>query len=271
MIQLYLSTPQFKAQIPNWALAFTVAAAFLVAETATPYAREFLLVDPTINHPFTYDERITGPFCLFLVSLIPFAVITACVFVPFQKGIVSNHSKLHLYHVSLLALVIVLSMNGLATDLLKNWIGRPRPDFLARCGAQKMSLEAMSLKFYTAEICTAPLGAAVLEDGFRSCPSGHTSFAFAGLGFLALWCGFQWQVLRTDVLVWRVFVGCIAPIMGAFYIGISRILDYRHHFEDIMFGMLVGLAISVTVFFKFRLVLCTPGSEEEIAKPVLPL
>jgi diacylglycerol diphosphate phosphatase/phosphatidate phosphatase len=67
----------------------------------------------------------------------------------------------------------------------------------------------------------------VLHDGWRSFPSGHSSFAFSGLGFLALFfCG-QMHVFRPRTDLGRALLA-IAPLLGAAMIAISRCEDYRY-------------------------------------------
>ena len=68
------------------------------------------------------------------------------------------------------------------TDVFKNAVGRPRPDLIARC---KPTKGTPGHGFVTIHVCTEP-DRHTLHDGWRSFPSGHSSFAFAGLGYLAL-------------------------------------------------------------------------------------
>lgn len=48
----------------------------------------------------------------------------------------------------------------------------------------------------TEAICTQT-DLAILKDGFRSFPSGHSSLSFAGLGFLAFYLG-KFNVLMSS-------------------------------------------------------------------------
>lgn len=88
----------------------------------------------------------------------------------------------HPAHVTILGLVISLILSSFLTDVVKNTVGRPRPDLIARCKPAKNTPEHALV---TIDICTET-DHHVLHDGWRSFPSGHSSFAFSGLGYLAL-------------------------------------------------------------------------------------
>ena len=88
----------------------------------------------------------------------------------------------HKAHVTILGLFISLVLTSFLTDVVKNAVGRPRPDLIARCKPSKGTPAHQLVNF---EVCTET-NQHVLHDGWRSFPSGHSSFAFSGLGYLAL-------------------------------------------------------------------------------------
>ena len=88
----------------------------------------------------------------------------------------------HKVHVTILGLFISLILTSFLTDVVKNSVGRPRPDLLARCKPKRGTNEH---PLVTIDICTET-DHHILHDGWRSFPSGHSSFAFSGLGYLAL-------------------------------------------------------------------------------------
>lgn len=135
-------------------------------------------------------------------------------------------------------------MTTFLTDLFKDAIGRPRPDLIARC---KPGPDAPQHEMVGVEICTET-NHHVLHDGWRSYPSGHSSFSFAGLGWLALVLASQTHVLRPRANLATVLV-CMAPLVGAAMIAISRLEDYRHDVFDVVSGSVLGLAIA---YFNWR-------------------
>lgn len=125
------------------------------------------------------------------------------------------------------------------TDIIKNAVGRPRPDLLARC-KPKPGTPAHTL--VTFEVCTET-NHHVLHDGWRSFPSGHSSFAFSGLGYLALWIAGQCHVYRPRADLARVLLA-LAPLLGAALIAISRCEDYRHDVYDVSVGSVLGMSVA---------------------------
>jgi diacylglycerol diphosphate phosphatase/phosphatidate phosphatase len=130
------------------------------------------------------------------------------------------------------------------TDAVKNSVGRPRPDLIDRCkpagGTAKDILVTIS-------VCTET-DHHVLHDGWRSFPSGHSSFAFSGLGFLALFFAGQMHVFRPRTDLSKALLA-IAPLLGAALIAISRCEDYRHDVYDVTCGSILGMAIA---YFSYR-------------------
>ena len=89
----------------------------------------------------------------------------------------------HKIHVTILGLLISVVLTTFLTDVIKNSVGRPRPDLIARC---KPKVGTPEHELVTIEVCTEK-SHHILHDGWRSFPSGHSSLAFSGLGFLALY------------------------------------------------------------------------------------
>lgn len=89
----------------------------------------------------------------------------------------------HKVHVTVLGLLVTLALSSLITDIIKNAVGRPRPDLISRCKPEKGTAEHLLVTF---AVCTQTNGH-ILEEGWRSFPSGHSSFAFGGLGYLSLY------------------------------------------------------------------------------------
>ena len=87
----------------------------------------------------------------------------------------------HKVHVTILGFLVTLILTSFLTDVIKNVVGRPRPDFISRCMPQRGTPGDILVAW---TVCTQT-NDHILQDGWRSFPSGHSSFSFAGLGYLA--------------------------------------------------------------------------------------
>ena len=150
----------------------------------------------------------------------------------------------HKHHSAVLGLAVSLILTSFLTDVVKNTVGRPRPDLVARC---KPRAGTPSDILVSIDVCTET-GHHTLHDGWRSFPSGHSSFSFAGLGYLALFLAGQLRVFRDRRRLWRA-LRCLAPLVGAALVAISRCQDYRHDVYDVCVGSALGIVVA---WFSYR-------------------
>ena len=149
-----------------------------------------------------------------------------------------TRSAVHKAHVTLLGLFISLILTSFVTDVIKNAVGRPRPDLIDRC---KPAKGTASHQLVTWKVCTET-DHHTLHDGWRSFPSGHSSFAFAGLGYFSLFMLGQLHVFRPRTDLASALIA-FAPLLGAILIAISRCEDYRHDVYDVTCGSILGFFI----------------------------
>jgi phosphatidate phosphatase len=121
------------------------------------------------------------------------------------------------------------------TEFLKVYVGRPRPDIYARCGFNATYAQ-----------CRAVIGDAAV-DAFKSWPSGHASNCMVAGTYAGLF--FQYAV-KIDQL-WVALFG-VAFLLYGFGVGASRIVDYRHHTDDVLAGLFVGWVGTYMVWIRER-------------------
>lgn len=214
---------------------------FFALGKVEPFQRQFNISDLSISHPFAEHERVTNK-QLFLYSTgIPLILIIAL-------GLVMNVPGYKVYdtYVAALGLLIAVAVTSTSTDVLKNFIGRCRPDFLARCIPRAGT--PLNTWVLAKDVCTTT-NTDRLMDGFRTTPSGHSSLSFAGLLYFSLWLAGQLAVTHELVGAWRAVVASI-PCFGAAYIAFSRTQDYRHHFVDVFIGSFIGCVIGSWAYFR---------------------
>jgi membrane-associated phospholipid phosphatase len=132
---------------------------------------------------------------LVLAALVAPAVIILIVSLVFAPGSVTAgvrpsksqilRRKLWEWNVGWMGLGVALAGVFLATEGLKDLIGKPRPDFLARCNPDLAKVAEFAVgglgqrlqgapNIVSWEICRTKTSL-VLVDGFSSFPSGHAS------------------------------------------------------------------------------------------------
>lgn len=122
--------------------------------------------------------------------------------------------------------------------MIKNAVGRPRPDLISRCQPEPGTPEHQLITYLS---CTQQ-NHHLLHDGWRSFPSGHSSFAFAGLGYLSWFLVSQFRILHPRAGLYRTLVA-FSPLLAALLIAISRLEDYRHDVFDVVCGSVLGLGV----------------------------
>ncbi|KAF2004438.1 acid phosphatase/Vanadium-dependent haloperoxidase [Amniculicola lignicola CBS 123094] len=203
---------------------------------AEPFHRMFSLDNLAIQYPHAEVERVSVTWLFIYAGAIPVGILISWALL-FRPGT-------HKSHVTILGWIISLILTLFITDLVKNAVGRPRPDLIARCKPEKGTPDHTLVTF---DICTET-NHHVLHDGWRSFPSGHSSFSFSGLGYLSMFIAGQCHVFRPRTDLARVLLA-LAPLLGAVMIAISRCEDYRHDVWDVTAGSTIGFTVA---YFTYR-------------------
>ncbi|XP_010681728.2 putative lipid phosphate phosphatase 3, chloroplastic [Beta vulgaris subsp. vulgaris] len=150
----------------------------------------------------------------------------------------------HDLHHAILGLLYAVLITGVITDAIKDAVGRPRPNFFWRCFPDGQDI----YNHLGNVICNGD--ASVIKEGHKSFPSGHTSWSFAGLGFLAFYLSGKIEAFDQKGHAGKL---CIVffPFLMAALVGVSRVDDYWHHWQDVFAGALIGLVISFFCYLQF--------------------
>ncbi|KAF2212299.1 hypothetical protein CERZMDRAFT_19738, partial [Cercospora zeae-maydis SCOH1-5] len=217
-------------------LAILIAGYFILKLFDAPFHSQFRLDDPRLQHPHAEVERVDIVWLLIYACGVPLGALAAWSAIA--------RPPLHQIHITFLGLFSAIFMATMITDILKDAIGRPRPDLIARC---KPAEGTPQHEMISVEVCTET-NHHVLHDGWRSYPSGHSSFAFSGLGWIALLMASQLHVLRPRASLF-VVLACLLPLLSATLIAVSRLEDYRHDVFDVVSGSILGFAVT---YFNWR-------------------
>mmetsp|Transcript_4623 Transcript_4623/g.10031 ORF Transcript_4623/g.10031 Transcript_4623/m.10031 type:complete len:276 (-) Transcript_4623:429-1256(-) len=221
----------YTLSVGDWLSTLLVLAIGLYLDKQPSFERDIRpqLHDPAISYPHTphHLQQVTTRGLWMLSAGLPFAAIVCTQLC---------RRCMHDLNQALLGLSSSLALALMLVCVVKNAVGRLRPDFLARC----VPVDGE---------CTGDL-ADVLE-GRKSFPSGHTSLSFAGLAYLSWYLlGKLWMCrsLRWSGHLWRLLF-CTSPCVLALWVGLSRIEDYWHHWEDVMVGCFLGNLCAFGMYF----------------------
>lgn len=175
------------------------------------------------SFPFTVDETVPMWLAAVIAVLMPIIVIAIVCLVLVPGNTVPKGTpkaliwkrKLWELHIGWLGLALASVAAFFITSGMKNMFGKPRPDLLSRCQPDLANISKYIVggtmanitgltgaagfgQLVSADICTNT-DKHMLDDGFRSYPSGHSSSAAAGLIYLSLFLASKFAVTMPFV------------------------------------------------------------------------
>lgn len=188
----------------DWIIIIAFAAAGGGLSFVEPHHRPFSLLNQEISFPYV-EETITTWMLVVIALVAPAAIITliTLILVPgAEVRRISTRSqvlRLKLWELEkgLAGLALSLAVAFFVTQGMKNLFGKPRPNLLARCNPDLEDITAayrggygqdLSVRWTLVDssICNQD-DDDLLQDGFRSFPSGHASWSWSGLLYLTLY------------------------------------------------------------------------------------
>ncbi|KAK0210616.1 phosphatidic acid phosphatase type 2/haloperoxidase [Desarmillaria ectypa] len=223
---------------PDWILTIALAALFFSLDKVDGYRRQFSLADTSLRHTYALQERVPNIALYFICFVAPLLIQPVV-------NLLTIRSWWDL-HNGTLGLILGLALTGSITQFSKITVGRPRPDIVDRCQPLAGAVDPVfGLSNYT--ICQQQDNS-ILRDGFRSFPSGHSSLSFAGLGFLAFYLAGKLHLFDKRGHTGKAWLS-LSPFAAAALVAISRTMDYRHHWHDVLIGSILG---TVLAYFSYR-------------------
>ncbi|KAI8967606.1 phosphatidic acid phosphatase type 2/haloperoxidase [Mycotypha africana] len=244
MLRLVRPTDSLKKRLiisygKDWVLVIIMIIIFFAIDSVDPHHREFSIHDEALMHYYTVNETVPV-WALVMIAIVAPIVIIAIVALAVRRSFLDFHS-------ALLGLALSLSLTIMITDVIKVTVGRPRPDMLDRCQPPP-NIENPPLHLLNYTICTEDHTTYKFRDGFKSFPSGHSSFSFAGMGYLSFYLAGKMHLFDEGGHTYKGFVFSF-PFLAALLVAISRLHDYRHHWTDVFAGAIIG---TVFAYFAYR-------------------
>ncbi|KAH7492020.1 hypothetical protein PRIC2_002319 [Phytophthora ramorum] len=148
----------------------------------------------------------------------------------------------------LLSLGQAITLSTFLVNFMKNMAGRFRPCFFAMCDwNHDVVWDGVT------NLCSDPDGD---DEGRKSFPSGHSSFAWSVMGVLTLYllgrarltsAEQSGSIVQEGVRTFKLFF-CFLPCLAAAWVAITRSTDNRHHFSDIVAGSAIGAAAACLAY-----------------------
>jgi len=230
-----------KSYIIDWIVNIVL---FLIVQGVTyfmsPLIRYLPPNDASVMYPVKPD--IVSNLLLFVLAMfLPLLVI-------FLMQI--KRRSAHDLHHAILTLVITILLANTVTSALKHSAGRYRPNWIAAQNG---------------------------NEGHMSFPFGHSSTSFAGMLFLVLYLHGKFRIYSEENSAsFSKSILLTSPLAIAFFIAISRAIDYHHNFSDIIAGALIGLGVAYYAYFLYYPPLSSKNCDQpkfhpeiKIAQPAL--
>lgn len=217
-----------------------------------PFHRGYFCLDTSIQYPYVEHQTIPSYLCLLIWIILG-------VF-HFTMSFITHRSWKMLMQ-GVYKFLLGFSLCLLVTDVSKFSLGRLRPYFMAVCNPnldfvcydhqiEEPEYDENGTYFYPeihhqryvdeVDTCTT-LDRNVLKEARLSFVSGHASTSFYAAVFLTIF-------MNSYITEWSVRILLqITHILLAIWISITRITDYMHHPEDVVFGCILGIFTALLV------------------------
>ncbi|KFM70012.1 putative phosphatidate phosphatase, partial [Stegodyphus mimosarum] len=220
----------------------------------TPYKRGYFCDDDSIRYP--YKESTISDRILYTIGT-SVGVIVIALTEALRKSENDDYDNwfIHKWKIPNVlqniysycnAFLFGACITELTTDIIKFTIGRLRPNFIDVCrpnfDCNSTSDQHQYIEDY---ICTGTDYDKII-DGRISFPSGHSSFAFYTMLFTAIYL--QKRMACTFSNLFKPFIQYILMLV-ALLTSLSRILDNKHHWSDVLFGFILGVLICLLTVY----------------------
>ncbi|XP_071984752.1 phospholipid phosphatase 3 isoform X2 [Engystomops pustulosus] len=231
-----------------------------------PYHRGFFCSDQGIRHEFK-KSTISVPLLLALGVLVAMVSIIVGEFFRIYYLKERSYSFIQNPYVSALYKQVGCFIFGCAisqsfTDIAKVSIGRLRPHFIEVCDPDFTQINC-SLGYIQDYKCRGV--ESKVTEARKSFFSGHASFSMYTMLYLVFYLQsrFTWRGARLLRPLLQ-----FTLLMMAFYTGLSRVSDHKHHPSDVLAGFVQGALVAYCIVFFVSDLFKTPKKPTTTPPPV---
>lgn len=140
------------------------------------------------------------------------------------------------------------------TIIMKKIVGRPRPSAFYLCNYKGYAdaVDSGNFTLYNSLTVTNAVGNVSNcygspDDAFSSFPSGHSSESFCCMVFTTLLLRSLLEISERNFMSAANLVA-FAPIVISAWICVTRVVDNKHHVDDVIAGVIIGTVCSVLAY-----------------------
>lgn len=217
--------------ISEWVLFVVLAIGEGFTNFAHPRHRFIPAGDPGITYPLV-TETVNAALLICLTIPIPLLIVSIIFIYDYRTHVGDKRMLVkYRYHTIIRLYLLALISNIFFTDLVKKYIGRPRPNFIALAG---YSVNAQGVAVFTGSESD-------VREAFQSFLSGHASLSMCSFLYLSQFFAERFRHSSTRVVEFL----CWTPILLAIWIALTRCLDYYHNFDDVLGGASLGACVAL--------------------------
>jgi len=247
---------------------FGVIASIVIQSSVLQQEKGYALFfekDPAISYYKQTDDLVPTSALYGICLSISLIVISLCYFSSHVVAVTvksgsskyaqvadTKHRFMAVFVLGLGYLVCVLSANSV-TSVLKIKVSRARPIALYHCNylGYKTAVDSGNFTAYSSLATFGKVGDVSncwdqnnMEDAWSSFPSGHASFSFSSMVYVFFLVRKVVQVPDSEFFSWKSAFSFI-PIVISTWIAVTRVIDWKHHVEDVLTGALIGIACAM--------------------------
>lgn len=221
-----------------------------------PYTRGFFCNDESIRYPYLKDT-ISNMWLNIICISSPIIVISIGETIIYRKKIEcqsKNQFIIHKYQISPLIVLLYKQIgiflfgaciSMILTDVGKYSIGRLRPHFIAACKPNiNITICPPNEYQYIENFSCINTDWFIVREARLSFPSGHASFSSYSMMYIIIYLHLRMKFEYNKLL--KPFLQVLA-LITTWFISLSRISDYKHHWSDVIVGGILGTSVAVIV------------------------
>ncbi|KAL5966092.1 putative phosphatidate phosphatase [Taenia solium] len=209
-----------------------------------PFKRGYFPNDDSLKYPY-HSSTVRSIYLFTVAPLTTILIIIATELIRARSyGFETRYKHIPLIALNLYKFLYLLGFGYAVVSMFvhigKVVLGRLRPHFYDVCGP---AVVAETPYGYISEFTCTKGDAALIKDMRLSFPSGHAAYSMFPAIFLAVYLHYRMPDIGMGSAL-QAFVQS-AAVTAAFYVGMTRISDYKHHWTDVLGGMIIGALVGI--------------------------